>query len=83
MVEEKKEGSFIRSLYTQGISWQGRNEKKGLAELLANERAMGPLLGYLKPTEVGGREGRKERELVRKQRNDQAGEDFARGFKPK
>lgn len=57
MVEEKKDGSFIRSLYTEGISWQGRNEKKGLAELLANERAMGPLLGYLKPTEVGGREG--------------------------
>ena len=47
----------------EGFSWQGRTERKGLAELLANEEAMSPLLDYLKSTEVGGREGGKEKGL--------------------
>ena len=59
----KERRKLIRSLCTEGISWQGRNERKGLAELLANERATSPLLKYLKSTESGGREGGKEREL--------------------
>ena len=42
-----------RSLDKIGIQWQGRPEKKWLAELLANERAVGPLLVYLQSTEVG------------------------------
>ena len=40
-----------------GIQWQRRPERKWLAELLANERAVGPLLAYLKDTEVGSRDG--------------------------
>ena len=72
----KEKRKLIRSLYTDGISWQGRNERKGLAELLANERAIGPLLEYLKSTEVGGREGGKERELEWERRDDQAGEEL-------
>ena len=48
----------------------------GLAELLANERAIGPLLEYLKSTEVGGREGGKEREVEWERRDDQAGEEL-------
>ena len=67
---------LIRSLCTEGISWQGRAEKKGLAELLADERAIGPLLECLKSTEVGGREGGKGRELEWGRRNDRAGEEL-------
>ena len=37
--------------------------KKWLAELLANERAVGPLLVYLKDTEVGSREGAVEKTM--------------------
>ena len=50
--------------------------EKGLAELLANERAIGSLLEYLKSTEVGGRGGGKERELEWERRDDQAGEEL-------
>lgn len=55
---------------------QGRTERKGLAELLAYEKAMGPLLEFLKSTEVGRREGAKERELEWERRNNQAGEEL-------
>ena len=72
----RKRRKLIRSLYREGISWQSRAEKKGLAELLANERAIVFLLEYLKKTEVGGREGGKERELEWERRNDQAGEEL-------
>ena len=51
-------------------------ERKRLAELLANEKAMGPRLGFLKSTEVGGREGAREREEEWEGRNDQAGEEL-------
>lgn len=56
---------LIRSVRAEEISWDGRTERKRLAELLANEKAMGPLLEFLKSTEVGGRERAKERESVR------------------
>ena len=71
-----KDGSSSEVCVQKGISWQGRNERKGLAELLVNERAIGPLLEYLKSTEVGGREGGKERKLEWERRNDQAGEEL-------
>ena len=51
-------------------------EKQGLSELLANERAKGPLLEYLKSTEVGAREGGKKRELEWERKNDHAGEEL-------
>lgn len=60
----------------EGIRWQGWSERKGLAELVANEKAMGPLIGFIKSTEVGGRHEAKERELEWQQRNDQAGEEL-------
>lgn len=44
-----------------GNRWQRRTERKRLAELLANERAVGPILIYVKNTEVGGREGALEK----------------------
>ena len=37
---------------------------------------MGQILGFLKSTEVGGREGAREREEERERRNDQAGEEL-------
>ena len=66
-------------MHKEGISWQGWTERKGLAELLGNEKAMGPLLGLLKSTEVGGRAGAKEKELEWERRNDQAGEELLGG----
>lgn len=46
----------------KGISWQGQSERKELAELRENERAIGLLLEYTKSIKVGGKEG-EEREL--------------------
>ena len=66
-------------MHKEGSSWQSQTKKKGLAEFLANEKAMGPLLGFLKSIEVGGRAGAKERELEWKRRNDEAGEELLGG----
>ena len=71
----KERRKLIRSLHTEGISWQGRAQRKGLAELLANEQAVGPLLEFLKSTEVGGREGAR---VGAKKRSDRGG--TARGL---
>ena len=48
---------------------------KWLAELLANERALGPILVYLKGTEVGSREGAVEKTIESRQRSDQESEE--------
>ncbi len=47
--------------------------------MLANEKAVGPLLDFLKSTEVGAREGAKERELEWERRVDHAGEELLTG----
>ena len=39
----------------------------------------GPFVDFLKSTEVGGREGARERELEWQRRSDQAGEDLHEG----
>ena len=64
-----------RSLDKLGVQWQRRPEKKWLAELLANERAVGPLLVYLKDTKVGSREGALEKTMKWRRRSDQEGEE--------
>ena len=66
--------SFIK----EEFSWQDRTERKGLAELLANEKAIGPLLEHLKSTEVGGREAAKEKGLERERTINLAGEELLR-----
>lgn len=66
----KARRKLIRSLYKEGISWQGRTGRKGLAELLADNEAIGSFLEFLKSTEVGGREAARERELEWEQRID-------------
>lgn len=68
----KERRKFVESLRVEGTSLEGRTERKRLAELLANEKAMGRLLDFLKSTEVGGREGKKDRELEWEQRIDHA-----------
>lgn len=72
----KERRKLIRGLYIEGINWEGRTERKGLAELQADEKVIGPLLDFVISTEVGGREGAKERERERERRNDQAGEEL-------
>ena len=58
------------------IGWQRRTEKRWLANLLANEQAVAPLLKYLMTTEVGSRGGETDREAEWEQRADQAGEEL-------
>ena len=61
-----------------GIEWQRRPERNWLAELLANDRAVGPLLLYLKTTEVGSREGAAEVTREWRRMSDEEGwEDLA------
>ncbi len=58
-----------------GIRWQRRPEKRWLAELLTDERALAPLLVFLKDTEVGGREGAREKAMEWRQKMDLEGEE--------
>lgn len=62
-----------KELKTSGVAWQRRPEKRWVASLLANERAIQPLLKYLMTTEVGGREGGAEREADWEKRADREG----------
>lgn len=45
---------------------------------MTNERAVAPLLGFLKATKIEGREETKELELEWEQKFDQAGEGLLR-----
>ena len=72
----KERRKMVRELYTEGVRWQAQTERKWLADLLANQRATKALLRFLQTTEIGGREGARERELEWEQKNDQAGEDL-------
>lgn len=59
-----------------GIRWQRRTGKRWLANLLANEQVVTPLLKHLMTTEVGSRGGEAERIAEREQIADQAGEEL-------
>ena len=65
---------LVRKLEKEGVIWQAQAERRWLAGLLANEKAVAPLLRFLKETEVGVREGAREREAEWVRKNDQAGE---------
>ena len=67
---------LVRELGKEGVTWQAQAERRWLAGLLANEKAVTPLLRFLEATEVGAREGAREREAEWAQRNDQVGEDL-------
>ncbi len=47
-----------------------------MASLLANEKAILPLINFLKATEIEAREGAREREIEWEQKNDRAREDL-------
>ncbi len=47
-----------------------------MSSLLANEKALIPLIKFSKATEVGAREGAREREAEWERKNDRAGEDL-------
>ena len=72
----KERRKLVRELEKEGVLWQAQAERRWLADLLANEKAVAPLLRFLKATGVGGREGARERELEWGRKNDQAGEDL-------
>jgi len=72
----KERRKLIRKLEKEGVTWQAQAERRWLAGLLANERAVTPLLEFLKATEVGAKEGAREKELEWKRKNDQAGEEL-------
>ena len=46
-----------------GVLWQVQAERRWLAGLVANKKAVAPLLRFLKDIDVGGREGAREREF--------------------
>ena len=72
---ERERRKLSRELGQLGIRWQPRPERRWLGNQLANERVVRPILQFLKDTEVGSREGRKERELEWQRRSDQEGEN--------
>lgn len=53
-----------------------REKKDWQSWYVADGKALGPLLEFLKATEVGGREGAREREREWERQNDHAGEDL-------
>lgn len=72
----KERRKLIRELRKQSISWLARPGKRWLASLLANERAVGPLLKFLRSTEIRSRAGSAQRELEWEGRNDEEGENL-------
>ena len=66
----------VRELEKEGVICQAQAERRWLAGLLANEKAVAPLLRFLKATEVGAREGARDREAEWVRKNDQASEDL-------
>ncbi len=72
----KERRKLVRELEKEGVLWQAQAERRWLAGLLANEKAVAPLLRFLKATDVGGRERSREGELEWEQKNAQAGEDL-------
>ena len=57
----KERRDQVRELEKEGVTWQAQAERRWLADLLANEKAVAPLLGFEKAIEVGGRMGAKKR----------------------
>ena len=72
----KERRKLVRELEKEGIRWQAQAERRWVADLVANEKAVAPLLKFLKATDIGGREGARERELEWEQKNDRVGEDL-------
>ena len=66
---------LVRELAKEVIKWQPQVEGRRLAGLLGDEKAVAPLLKFLR-TGIGGREGAREKELEWEQKSVQAGENL-------
>ena len=73
---KKARRKLVRKLEKKGIKWQAQVERRWLANLLANKKAVAPVLRFLKATHVGGKKGAREREKEWERRNDQAAEEL-------
>ena len=71
-----REGKLVRELEKEGVKWQPQVERRWLADLLGDEKAVAPLLKFLKTTGTGGREGAREGELEWERKNAQEGESL-------
>lgn len=71
----KERRKLRRKLGRLAIRWEPRPGRRWLGGLLANERAIIPILQFLKNTEVGSRNRTMERELEWQRRRDEEGED--------
>ena len=72
----KEQWKLVRELEKKGVLWQAQAERRWRAVLLANKKVVAPLLRFLQATDVGGKEGAKEKQLEWEQKNDRAGEDL-------
>ena len=72
----KQRRKLVRELEKEGVKWQPRVERRWLADLLGDEKAVAPLLKFLKTTGIGGREGARERGLEWEWKNDQESENL-------
>ena len=72
----KKRRKLVRELGKEGIKWQPQVERRWLAGLLGDEKAVAPLLKFSKATGIGGRKGARERKLGWERKSDQEGEDL-------
>ena len=72
----KEQRKPVRELEKEGVLWQAQAERRWLAGLLANKKAVAPLLRFLQATDAGGIEGAREKELEWERKNDRAGEDL-------
>lgn len=68
---KRKKSSFKKELEVLEIGWQRRPERRWVANLLANEQAVRPLLKYIMTTEVESQEREMERAAGWDQRVDQ------------
>ena len=72
----KQRRKLVRKLEKVGMKWQPQVERRWLANMVGDEKAVAPVLKYLKTTDISGREGARERELEWERKNNQAGEDL-------
>lgn len=73
---KKTKRNLVRKLEKGGIKWQAQVEKRLLADLLANKKAVVSQLRFLKGIDIGRREEAREQEKEWEQRNNQAREEL-------
>lgn len=72
----KEQRKLVRKLEKERVVWQAQGERRWLASLLGNNKAVRSLLKFLKTTGVGGREGARKKDLEWEKKDDQTGEEL-------